>query len=357
VTGGPAAFTLSELAARVGGEVVGDGAVLIRRVAPLEEAGPGDISFFSNPKYRAAYRASRASAVIVEAGEAPDPAAPGRSLLRARNAYLAFARVSTLFHPPRTAIPDVAPEAFVHPGAKVAPSAEVMPLAYVGPGAEVGARTILFPGTFLGEGARVGEDCILYPGAVVRERCTLGNRVILQPGCVVGSDGFGFAFDMQGEAGSGPSHYKVPQAGVAVVEDDVELGANTCVDRATLGATVVGRGAKVDNLVQIAHNVEIGPLSLLAAQAGIAGSTRLGMGVLLGGQVGIVGHLSIGDGAKFVAQSGVMSDVEPGETVAGSPSRPRGEWLRIEAALGRLPELVKEVRRLQREIAELKGKP
>jgi UDP-3-O-[3-hydroxymyristoyl] glucosamine N-acyltransferase len=354
VTAGSVSFTLADLAARVGGEVVGDGSVGIQRVAPLEEAGPGDISFFSNRKYRAAFQACRASAVIVEPGE---PAAPGRSLLVARNAYLAFARISTLFHPPRTPVPDVAPEAFVHPGARVAPSAEIMPFASVGAGAEVGARTILFPGVHVGEGARVGEDCILYPNAVVRERCILGNRVILQPGCVVGSDGFGFAFDMAGEAGAGPSHYKVPQAGVAVIEDDVELGANTCVDRGTLGATVVRRGAKVDNLVQIAHNVEVGPLSLLAAQVGIAGSTRLGTGVLLGGQVGVVGHLAIGDGARLAARSAVMNDVEPGAVLSGTPGRPHAEWLRIEASLNRLPELVKEVRRLQKEIEELKGKP
>jgi UDP-3-O-[3-hydroxymyristoyl] glucosamine N-acyltransferase len=173
----------------------------------------------------------------------------------------------------------------------------------------------------------------------------------------VGSDGFGFAFDMQGEEGSGPRHLKVPQAGVAVVEDDVELGANTCVDRGTLGDTVVGRGAKVDNLVQIAHNVAVGPLSLLMAQAGIAGSSKLGMGVILAGQAGVVGHLAIGDGAKIAAQSGVMHDVEAGAVEGGSPCMPHGEWLRIEAAMRRLPELVRQVRRLEKEIEQLKGKP
>jgi len=350
----PPSFTLAELAARVGGEVAGDGRVRVERVAPLEEAGPGDLAFFSNRKYRAAYEASRAGAVIVEPDE---PAAPGRNLLRARNAYLAFARVSTLFHPPMSAVPDVAREAFVHPDARVAPSAELMPLAYVGAGARVGERSILFPGAYVGPGAQVGDDCILYPNAVVRERCRVGHRVILQPGCVVGSDGFGFAFDGEGEAGSGPRHYKVPQAGAAVIEDDVELGANTCVDRGTLGDTVVGRGAKVDNLVQIAHNVSVGPLSLLVAQVGIAGSTRLGAGVVAGGQVGIVGHLTIGDGARIGAQSGIMADVEPGAVLSGSPAHPHGEWLRIEAALSRLPDLVREVRRLEKEIAKLKGEP
>jgi UDP-3-O-[3-hydroxymyristoyl] glucosamine N-acyltransferase len=221
----------------------------------------------------------------------------------------------------------------------------------------VGERTILFPGVVLCEGARVGADCLLYPNAVVREGCRVGDRVILQPGCVVGSDGFGFALDMQGEEGSGPRHLKVPQAGVAVVEDDVELGANTCVDRGTLGDTVVGRGAKVDNLVQIAHNVEVGPLSLLMAQSGIAGSSKLGMGVILAGQAGIVGHLQIGDGVKIAAQSGVMHDVEAGAVEGGSPSMVHAEWLRVEAALRRLPELVRQVRRLEKELEQLKGKP
>jgi UDP-3-O-[3-hydroxymyristoyl] glucosamine N-acyltransferase len=350
----PISYTLQELAARVGGEVAGDGSVRLRRVAPVEEAGPDEITFFSNKKYRAAYQASRAAAVIVDLEE---PVAAGRNLLRVKNAYLAFAKVSTLFHPPAQAVPDVAPEAFVHPSARVAPSAEIQPLAYVGPGAEVGARTVLFPGACVGAEARVGEDCILYPNVVVRERCRVGNRVILQPGCVVGSDGYGFAFDVEGEGGSGPRHYKLPQAGAVVIEDDVELGANTCVDRGTLGDTVVGRGAKVDNLVQIAHNVAVGPLSLIMSQVGISGSTKLGVGVIVAGQAGIVGHLHIGDGAKIAAQSGVMEDLPPGEVHGGSPSRHHGEWMRQHAALLRLPELLKAVRRLEKEIALLKGKP
>jgi len=353
VTTGAPSFTLAEIAARVGGEVVGDGSVPIAGVAPLEEAGPGTLSFFANKKYRAAYQECRAAAVVVEPGEA---AAPGRNLLRAADPYLAFAKASTLFHPARAPRAGIDARAFVHPAGRVDGSAEVMALASVGAGATVGARSILFPGVVLGEGARVGEDCILYPNAVVREGCTLGNRVILQPGCVIGSDGFGFAFDPGGE-GAGPRHYKVPQVGVVVVEDDVEIGANSCIDRATLGATRIGRGTKVDNLVQLGHNVEVGPLSILCGQVGVAGSTKLGMGVVLGGQVGVVGHLHIGDGAKFAAQSGVMHDVEAGAVLGGSPGRLYGEWLRIEAALGKLPELLKRVRQLEKEIAKLKGEP
>ncbi len=344
------AHTLAELASRVGGEVQGDGGIRVERVRSLEDAGPGDIAFFSNRKYRNAFEATKASAVIVGMGE---EAAPGRNLLRAGDAYLAFAKVATLFHPPRQALPEIAAEAVVHPTARVHPSAQVMPLACVGPGAEVGARTILHPGVVLEAEAHVGDDCILYPNAVVREACLVGDRCILHAGCVVGADGFGFAFDMAGEEGSGPRHYKVPQSGIAVLEDDVELGANTCIDRATLGRTLVRRGAKVDNLVQIAHNVEVGPLSLLAAQTGIAGSTRLGMGVACGGQVGIVGHLEIGDGVRLGAQSGVSNDVPAGETYSGYPAGPHAEWLRQMAAIRGLPELVRRVRQLEKQIEKL----
>ncbi len=344
-------FTLAELAARVGAEVSGDGTLAIEGVAPLEDAGPAHLSFFSNRKYRAAFEASRAAAVVV----GPDADVPaGRTVLRARDAYLAFARISTLFHPPREATPEVAPTAVIHPSAKVHPSAEVMPLACVGPDATVGARTIVYPGVHVAAGARVGEDCVLYHNVVVRERCVVGDRVILQPGCVIGADGFGFAFDPEGE-GQGPRHFKVPQVGTVVVEDDVEIGANTCVDRATLGATRIGRGAKIDNLVQIAHNVEIGPLCLVVSQVGISGSTRLGAGVVAAGQVGIVGHLDIGDGARIGAQSGVMNDVKAGATVSGSPARPHALWLKNMASLDHLTELRKELRELRREVERLRA--
>jgi UDP-3-O-[3-hydroxymyristoyl] glucosamine N-acyltransferase len=343
-------FSLAELAERVGGRVEGDGSIRIERVMPLEEAGPSDVSFFANRKYAAAFAATRAGAVVVGEGEEV-PA--GRTVLRSANAYLAFARISTLFHPPREAVPEISPGAVIAEGAVVDPSAEVQALAHVGRGATVGARTILFPGVYVGDGARVGDDCILYPNVVVRERCVVGNRCILQPGAVVGGDGFGFALDMEGD-GSGPRHFKVPQSGIAVIEDDVEIGANTCIDRGTLGATVVRRGAKVDNLVQIAHNVEVGPLSLVVAQVGVSGSTKLGTGVVLAGQVGVVGHLTIGDGARLGAQAGVSNDVPAGETYSGYPARPHRQWLREEGALRKLPEIWKRVRELEKEIARLK---
>jgi UDP-3-O-[3-hydroxymyristoyl] glucosamine N-acyltransferase len=347
------AFTLAELAARVGGEVQGDGTLRVEGVGPLEEAGPSQLSFFSNKKYRKAFEATRAGAVVVDRNtEVP----AGRTVLRAPNAYLAFAKISTLFHPPREALPEVSPLAAVHPTAHVDPSAQVMPLACVGPGARVGARSIVFPGAHVGEEARVGEDCVVYHNVVIRERCVVGDRVILQPGCVIGSDGFGFALDMEGD-GRGPRHYKVPQAGVVVVEDDVEIGANTCVDRATLGTTRIGRGAKIDNLVQIAHNVEVGPLSIIAAQAGIAGSTKLGMGVVVWGQAGVLGHVSIGDRAEILAQAGVGEDLEPGARVAGSPSTPDVQWARNLSVFNKLTEMRRELRELRKEVERQRAEP
>jgi UDP-3-O-[3-hydroxymyristoyl] glucosamine N-acyltransferase len=344
-------FTLAELAARVGGEVVGDGALQLTGVSALEDAGPAHVSFFSNRKYRKAFEASKAGVVVVEPAET---AAPGRALLRVQNAYLAFAKITTLFHPPREAEPEVAETAAVHPSARVHPSAQVMPLCSVGPGAEIGPRTILHPGVHVGEGARVGADCVLYSNVVVREHCVLGDRVILQPGAIIGADGYGYAFDMEGE-GKGPRHYKFPQIGIVVVEDDVEIGANTCVDRAALGVTRVGRGTKIDDLVMVAHNVEIGPLSLLVSQVGISGSSKLGMGVVVGGQAGIVGHLHIGDGVRIGGQSGVMNDVEAGATIIGSPARPHGEWMKNMASLDHLTEMRRELHRLRKEVEELKA--
>jgi len=340
---------LRELAARVGGEVEGDGGLLVEGVATLEQAGPAQLSFFANRKYHAAFLASKAGAVVV----GPDEVVPaGRTVLRAPNAYLAFAKLSTYFNPPAVAVPGVAAEAFVHPTARVDPSAQVHPLASVGAGATVGPRTILHPGAHVGAGSKVGADCLLYPNVVVREGCVLGDRVILQPGCVVGSDGFGFALDLEGE-GQGPRHYKIPQAGNVVVEDDVEIGANTTVDRAALGTTRIGRGTKLDNLVQIAHNVELGPLCIMAAQSGVAGSSKLGMGVAVWGQAAITGHITIGDRANVAAKSGVGSDVPAGGRVAGSPATPDLSWARNSAVFNRLTDMRRELKTLQKQVAEL----
>ena len=341
--------SLAELAAHVGGTVEGNGQLRIVGLASLEEAGPGDLSFYGNPRYRRELNATRASAVLLPPGERV-----GRSdvaWVRVASPHLAFARLLTLFHPGPRPSPGVHPRAEVHPSARVDPTATVMALAVVGAGAVVGARSVLWPGSYVGEASHVGEDCVLQPGAVVRERCFLGNRVMLQPGVVVGSDGFGFAFDP-----AGPAHVKVPQVGSVRIEDDVEVGAGSCIDRATTGETVIGRGTKIDNLVQIAHNVRVGPLSIVCAQVGISGSTEVGAGVVLAGQVGIVGHVQVGDGARIAAQSGVPHDVPAGATVAGYPAVDHALWLRQSAALKQLPELLREVRALRARVAALESR-
>ena len=350
-------LSVQELARRIGAELRGGGAGDISGIAPLETAGPSQIAFYANPRYRKELQATRAGAVIVsDADAAQVPASAAR--LVSPQPYVAFAKASALFHDGLVIEPGIQAGALIDETAEIHPTAAISPGAYVGPDARIGARATLHAGARVLDGARIGEDCILWPGAVVREHCIVGNRVVLQPNAVVGSDGFGFAFDLEGD-GNGPMHRKVPQAGIVRIEDDVEVGACSCIDRATLGETLVGRGTKIDNLVQIGHNVQVGPLCLIVAQVGISGSTQVGQGVVLAGQVGLVGHLRIGDGARAGAQAGVAHDVADGETVTGYPAMPHREWLRMSAALPRVPELLKQVRKLQQRVEQLereKGK-
>lgn len=347
-------LSLQDLAARIGAEVRGDGARRVSGVAALESAGPEQLAFYANPRYRHELSKTRAAAVIVAEDEAAHVPA-GSVRVIAAQPYVAFAKASAVFHHELTLEAGVQGGALVDDTAEVHPTAAISPGAYVGPQAKIGARTTLHAGARVLDCAQVGEGCTLWSGAVVRERCIVGNRVVLQPNCVIGSDGFGFAFDLEGD-GKGPMHRKVPQAGIVRIEDDVEVGACTCIDRATLGETVIGRGTKIDNLVQVAHNVRVGPLSLLVAQCGISGSTELGQGVILAGQVGVVGHLKLGDGARVGAQSGVSRDLEAGETVSGAPAIPHRDWLRMVAALPRVADLVREVRKLEKRVEELESR-
>jgi UDP-3-O-[3-hydroxymyristoyl] glucosamine N-acyltransferase len=351
---------LGELAARIGARIKAgferEHAREVTGVGAIEDADPGQLTFYANARYKKELLASRAAAVLVSEEDAalvPADAVP----LVAAQPYVAFAKASALFHPEPRAAPGIQPGAHVHPQAQVAASASIGPGAVVGRGARIGEGTVLHPGALVLEDARVGAGCTLHAGAIVRERCLVGDRVVLQPGAVVGSDGFGFAFDVEGDENSpGPLHRKVPQAGIARIEDDVELGACSCVDRATLGETVIGRGSKIDNLVQVGHNVQVGPLSLIVAQAGISGSTTLGQGVVVAGQVGIVGHLRIGDGARLGAQAGVAHDVPDGETWTGYPAMPHREWLRMVSSLPRVPDLLRQVRALEKRLAELEAR-
>ena len=341
-------ITLAQLAEEIGATLIGDGARLVDGVATLEAAGPRQVSFWANKKYKAKFLATRAGAVIVgredAAGERPD----GVSLLVVDPAYLAFARASTRFQQKLELAAGIDPRAAVHPGAEIDPTATVLPFAYVGPGVRIGARTVVHAHCAILDGASIGADCILYPGVVVREACEVGDRTIIQPGAVIGADGFGFAFDPENFR-----HFKVPQIGRVRIAADVEIGANTCIDRGTLGDTTVGQGAKLDDLVMIGHNVEIGPLSLLAGQTGIAGSTKIGMGVMAGGQSGIIGHLTIGDGVKVAARALVIEDIEGGSSIGGQPAIESRRWLRELASTHQLPELLKEVRTLKKRLEAL----
>ncbi len=339
---------LTELAALVGGEIQGDASLVITGVNALGEARAGELSFYGNPRYKKQLLETRAAAVLVGADA---PRRDGVTYVRVQNPHLAFARLSRLFHPGPSFPPGRSSQAFIHSSARVHESATVMAFATVEKNATVGARTVLFPGAYVGEGATVGDDCILYPNVTVRERCMVGSRCILHASCVIGADGFGFAFDAEAL-----EHVKVPQTGIARIEDDVEIGACSCVDRATSGETVVGRGSKIDNLVQIAHNVRIGPLSIVCAQAGISGSAEIGTGVVLAGQVGVVGHIRVGDLAKVGAQSGVAHSVPDGATVSGSPAMDHKTWLRVSAAYKELPGLLARVRQLERRLESLEEK-
>ncbi len=337
---------LGEIARQLGCELEGDANIEITGVAGIEEAGPGEITFLSNPRYRAAAKKTRAAAVIVSRDEAPLPAA----LLRSANPYFDFARAIELFHPHLAFSPGIHPTAVISPSSQIGPGAHIGPYCFVDDDVVIGRNAVLHSFVVVYRGARIGDHFFAHSHVVVREGCRLGNRVILQNGVVVGSDGFGFARQEDGR------WYKMRQSGFVVLEDDVELQANACVDRATVGQTRIRRGAKIDNLVQVGHASEVGEDTLLCAQAGLAGSTVVGKNCILAGQVGAAGHLEIGDGAILTAQSGIHSDVPPKATYSGYPAIENRLWLRCVAAYNRLPELQKAIRALQREIAALRDR-
>ena len=330
-------MTLGELARRLDCPIEGDAAIEIRRVAKIEEAGPGDLTFLANPKYASKLASTRASAVIMNGEAIAAPCA----VIRSSSPYLTFARAAQVLSP------DAPPPAGIHALAAVAgdavvdPTATVSAFAVIGAGVRVGARTIIHPHVVIGDGTTVGADCILHAHVSIRERCTIGARVILQNGAVVGSDGYGFAPRADG------SHEKIPQTGPVVIEDDVEIGANTTIDRPAVGETRIKAGTKIDNLVQIGHGVVLGRNVLLAAQVGIAGSTVIGDSVVFGGQVGVGGHLSIGDRAKAVGQSGITNSVDADAFVSGYPAIDNSEWRRSSAVFRKRPEMRRQLRALE----------
>jgi UDP-3-O-[3-hydroxymyristoyl] glucosamine N-acyltransferase len=339
---------LRELAERLQCRLEGDGDVDIQRVAGIERAQSGDLTFIANAKYRSQLQTTRASAVIVDAALAVDGTAP--ALLRSLHPYLAFARAVELLVPAAVPPPGIDRTSAIAGDVELGADVSIGAFVAIGAGASIGARTIVYPHVVIGPGARLGDDCVVHARVSIREGVHVGHRVVLQDGAVVGSDGFGFVKQADG------THLKIPQHGAVVIEDDVEIGANTTIDRPAVGETRIAAGSKIDNLVQIAHGVSVGRRVLFAAQVGIAGSTVVEDDVVLAGQVGVAGHLRIGKGVVATAQTGVPNSVDAGAFISGYPAIPNRDWLKSSAVFRQLPALKKRVAELEQRIAELEEK-
>jgi len=329
-------ISLSDVASIVNGVIEGHASVdsaniRITGINTLRAAAGSEISFLANRRYKDDLESTEAAAVFLTGNDsAPDHC----DVIRVADPYLAFATLQRFFHPQPRACSKRHSSAVIDSTAKLADDVDVAAHVVIGPDTQIGAGSIIEPGCIIGAGVKIGECCLLHANAVVNTNCVLGDNVILQPGSIIGSDGFGYAW-------SGSEHLKIPQVGRVILEDDVEIGANTCIDRGAIDDTVIERGVKLDNQIQIAHNVRIGAYSVMASQVGISGSTTVGKGCQFGGQAGLAGHLSIGDGVKLAAKSGVMSDLAAGGTYAGAPAMPHRLWLKVSAVMLKLPELWK----------------
>lgn len=319
-------MTVNELAKTIGAEVTGDGSVAITSASTLDDAKPGQLSFLANPKYAKQLETTKASAVVLAPGvKAPE----GLVLLTAKDPYFAFRQAVVALH-----------------GFRKHPHAGVHPKAHVEQSATVGEGTVVYPGAYIGPNVKIGRDCILYANAVVYDECVIGDRCIIHAGAVIGADGFGFALQ-KGE------HHKIPQIGNVIIEDDVEVGACSSIERAALGSTIIGKGTKIDQLVVVGHGSKIGPHCILVAQTGISGSVTLGHHVVLAGQTGVAGHLKIGDQVTVGAQSGIMTDIEGPATVVGSPAMPMSHARRVYMYFTQLPDLVDRIKSLEQQVGEL----
>lgn len=337
------AFLLGELAEHLRISMKGDPEISIHGIDTLENAGPHELSFITSKRYAPMVSHCRAAALLVP----PEFAHLDLPLLISEQPYLSLARAAQLFYQSPSLPHGVHPTACLGGSVALGSETSIGPLTHIGSNTTIGDGTIVHGGCYIGSGVQIGEDCLIHPNVTILDRCRLGNRVIVQSGTVIGSDGFGFAQDDEGH------HVKIPQVGFVQIDDDVEIGANCTVDRATFGRTWIQRGTKIDNLVQIAHNVTVGEHSILIAQVGVSGSTRVGSHVILAGQVGIVGHIEIGDRARVGAQSGVNRSVKEGEDVLGTPALPHKEYLRCAAAFRHLPRFREELRDLMVRVREL----
>jgi len=335
----------------VGAEIVGDEALELREVAKIEEAGEGDLTFLANPRYRKFVETTKASAILVS--KSFDVRTVRRALpltyLLVQDPYISFLHVLQKFHPPVEALlKGIHSTAVIAKSATLGENPSVGAHVVIGEQCRIGANVRIHPGTVIGDGVALGDDVLLYANVTVRERCALGSRVIVHSGTVIGSDGFGFLPRKDG------TYEKIPQRGAVVIEDDVEIGSNCSVDRATLGETRIRRGAKLDNLIQVAHNVTIGENTVIAAQTGISGSTKIGKNCVIGGQVGLVGHIEIADNVTLGAQSGITKSItKQGSTYSGYPAKEHMKSLRMEGALRQLPELLDTIRTLEKKVQDL----
>ena len=339
-------FTAKQIAAYIGGEIVGDENATVHTFAKIEEGMPGALSFLSNPKYTAHIYETQSSIVLVNSDFFPEKPIKA-TLIKTANAYESLAKLMMLYESVKPKKRGISSMASIADSATIGENVYIGPFVYIGERAIVGDNTIIEANTSIGDGATVGNDCLLYNGVTIYHDCKVGNRCILHAGSVVGSDGFGFAPGTNG-------YDKIPQIGIAILEDDVEIGANTCIDRATMGATIIKRGVKLDNMVQIAHNVVVDEHTVMAAQCGVAGSTKVGTWCMIGGQTGIGGHIKIGHQVKIAGNSGVANSVTDGKAVMGYPAFDHMQFARSTAVFKKLPEMYREMYTLKQEIESLK---
>lgn len=339
-------FSAKQIAAYIHGEIVGDENATVHTFAKIEEGIPGAISFLSNPKYTPYIYDSKASIILVNKDFEPEHEVKA-TLIKVDNAYDSLAKLLTLYEQSKPKLTGIDSLAFIAPTAKIGKDVYIAPFAYIGDHAEIGDNSVIHPHVTICAGVKIGTNCTLYPHVTVYHDCRIGNRCTLHAGSVIGADGFGFAPTPEG-------YEKIPQIGITILEDDVEIGANTCVDRATMGATIVHHGVKLDNLVQVAHNDEIGSHTVMAAQVGVAGSTKIGEWCMFGGQVGIAGHIHIGDRVVFGAQSGVPSSTKSDQRLIGTPPMEEKPYFKSQAIFRKLPDMYFELNALRKELNELK---
>ena len=342
----PPSLSVEELARLLSCSFEGDGGIEIRGVSSLEKAQKGDLVFLAHRKYLSLLERSKASAVIISAEERYDRI----PVIKSENPHISFIKAVEIFYKPYCPEPGIHPSALVSPSAKIGKDVSIGPFALIGDDAEIGDKTVIFPFVAIYPLVKIGKETVIHSHVSIREEVKIGSRVIIHNGAVIGSDGFGYLQDKD------RSHIKIPQVGTVIIEDDVEVGANTAIDRAALGETIIKKGTKIDNLVQVAHNVEVGPHSILAGQVGISGSTKIGKNVIMGGQVGVADHVKIGDNVIVAAQSGITKDVPANSIVAGSPHMNIMDWRKTRALLPQLYDLVKDIKRLKKKVEELEKK-